>query len=34
MDVSGRIPRIWMPAIPAGMAKLCYFHLLWASASS
>jgi hypothetical protein len=25
MDVSGRIPRIWMPAIPAGMTKRCHF---------
>jgi hypothetical protein len=28
MDVSGRIPRTWMPAIPAGTTKLCHFHSL------
>jgi hypothetical protein len=28
MDVSGRIPRTWMPAIHAGMTKLCHFHSL------
>jgi len=30
MDVSGRIPLTWMPAIHAGMTKLTIF-ILWAS---
>jgi hypothetical protein len=28
MDVSGRILRIWMPAIHGGMTKLCIF-IFW-----
>jgi hypothetical protein len=28
MDVFGRILRIRMPAIPAGMTKLCHFYSL------
>jgi hypothetical protein len=32
MDVSGRILRIWMPAIHAGMTEICI--ALWASVSS
>ncbi|HXV79766.1 MAG TPA: hypothetical protein VEG60_07790 [Candidatus Binatia bacterium] len=31
MDVSGRILRIWMPAIHAGMTLISFFHVFWAS---